>query len=194
MDLNWIWISGGVAVAAALVLIVWWVWLRKKKVVGGGEEAAIESTDHGLHAPLPPSRTPGRSDKIVAVLINNLNADMRSLEIGRWFFKRLRAQVMTKNSVKCGGGNYSDFNLEAIAAAVPGANDVTMGVTVKALRALVDEVRVSHCSGAAGAKTVSRDAFMQTLDDFEASALAPGRGVLLGMNGYALKSRLPLPN
>jgi hypothetical protein len=188
MPRQWVLISVGVLAVVALLVFIWY-WRRKPaSAVPAQSEKPVNAIA------VPPAVAPSRSDKIVASLINNLNSDMRSLEIGHWFFGRLRAQTLARGSdaaVKC-ADDY--FDLRAIADAVPGANDVTKAATVKSLRALVDEAKRPMCGGGAAMGDVQRDVFIATLNKFEASALAPGRGVLLGMPGYTERSRLPLPS
>lgn len=185
---RWVWIGVAALVSVLAIVLLIRRYKAKQQTVDPPPNPVIRDVA------APPSSAPSRSDRIVASLINNLNADMRSLEIGRWFFARLRAQALAQwgnAGIKC-SDDY--FKLEAIAAAVPGANEVTAAATVKALRALVDEAKRAQCGGGAAMGEVPREAFLKTLDQFQASALAPGRGVLLGMNGYSEKSRLPLPS
>jgi hypothetical protein len=186
---KWVYIATGVAIVVILLVFIGRrYWRTPDKQTTAAPQPAINVVA------VPPVANVVRSDKIVASLINNLNADMRSLEIGRWFFKRLRAQTLAQAgtaAINC-GNDY--FNLAAIADAVPGANDVTKAATAKALRVLVDEAKRPHCGGGAAMKDIPRDTFIKTLNEFEALALAPGRGVLLGMPGYSEKSRLPLPS
>jgi hypothetical protein len=117
-------------------------------------------------------------------MINNLDADMRSIEIGSWFISRLRALIMTKNNpVNCD----VFLDLAGIASVIPGANDTTKAATVGRLQRLVTEL-FKGCNG-----TTTKESLVQTLNAFEDSAFKPGTGVLLTMPGYSLKSSKPLP-
>lgn len=131
-----------------------------------------------------PTRIPSESDSALAALINVLDADMRSIEIGSWFVSRLRAQLLVKtNPVACD----TFIDLRDIADAVPGANDLTKAEIVVKLRRLVAAL-FKECGG-----TTSKELLVRTLDAFEDSAFKPGSGVLLTMPGYSLKSSKPLP-
>lgn len=131
-----------------------------------------------------PTRFPSESDSALAALINVLDADMRSIEIGSWFISRLRAQLLAKtNPVACD----TFLNLSDIAAAVPGANDLTRSEIIVKLRRVVAAL-FKGCSG-----STTKELLVGTLDAFEDSAFKPGSGVLLTMPGYSLKSSKPLP-
>lgn len=131
-----------------------------------------------------PYRIPSESDSALAALINVLDADMRSIEIGSWFISRLRAQLLAKtNPIQCD----TFIDLGNIATAVPGANDVTKAEIIIKLRRLVAAL-FKGCSG-----TTTKELLVNTLDAFEDSAFKPGSGLLLRMPGYSLKSSKPLP-
>lgn len=189
MASRWTLIAGGVAVVAVILVVIYFKFWKKKSPEA--EVVGDDSPDtRPMHnAPQPPSRTPTKPDKLLAALVNNLNADMRSVEIGTWFLKRLAAQAMTKDVIKCTDQNTFDYF--AIANAIPGANDVTKQMTVKGLRALVDTVLQKYCDG--DTTTIAPDQFINEMESYARSAFGPD-GVLLGMNGYSMKSRLPLPS
>ena len=91
---------------------------------------------------------------LIGDLINNANYEMRSLELGRWFLNRLRAELRAGRS--CG-----DVDHEAIVARLPGTNAVTRAEQAKHLRALL----ALACAGPR--------APLAMLDEYEAM-LAPG--------------------
>lgn len=158
------------AAAVALVALLWWI--------KSSRDAAI--------APRPavsPYRPPKISDALLSSLINNLDSDMRSVEIGSWFVGRLRAQILAQpDPVKCD----ATFDLASIANAIPGANPVTKAETIVRLQRLVTEL-FKGCEG-----QMSRAALVRTLNAFEDDAFKPGSGLLLSMP-YSLKSSKPLP-
>jgi len=130
-----------------------------------------------------PYRPPKNSDGLLAALINNLDADMRSIEIGSWFVGRLRAQILAKTDpVKCD----ASFDLPSIADAIPGANPITKAGAIVRLQRLVTEL-FKGCEG-----QTTKAALVRTLDAFEDDAFKPGSGLLLSMP-YSLKSPKPLP-
>jgi hypothetical protein len=160
------------AAAVALVAMLWWMKSSRDRA------AAI--------APRPallPYRPPKNSDGLLAALINNLDSDMRSIEIGSWFVGRLRAQILAKTDpVKCD----TLFDLASIANGIPGANPVTKVETIVRLQRLVTEL-FKGCDG-----QTTKAALVRTLDMFEDDAFKPGSGLLLSMP-YSLKSSKPLP-
>lgn len=160
------------AAAVALVAVLWWIKSSRDRA------AAI--------APRPalvPYRTPKVSDGLLSALINNLDSDMRSIEIGSWFVGRLRAQILAKaDPVTCD----ASFDLASIAGAIPGANPVTKAETIVRLQRLVTEL-FKGCEG-----RTTKAALVRTLDAFEDDAFKPGSGLLLSMP-YSLKSSKPLP-
>ena len=161
------------AAAVALVAMLWWIKSSRDRAA-----AAI--------APRPalvPYRTPKISDGLLSSLINNLDSDMRSIEIGSWFVGRLRAQILAKTDpVKCD----TLFDLASIANDIPGANPVTKVETIVRLQRLVTEL-FKGCDD-----QTTKAALVRTLDMFEDDAFKPGSGLLLSMP-YSLKSSKPLP-
>jgi hypothetical protein len=131
-----------------------------------------------------PSRVPSKADSALAALVNSLDADMRSIEIGSWFVSRLRAQIMAKvDPVRCD----AFLDLGGIADAVPGANALTKSEIVARLQRLVD-VLFASCKG-----STTKSELVRALDSFEDSAFHPRTGILLAMPGYSAKSPRPLP-
>lgn len=139
----------------------------------------------------PPSLPLTRSDSVLARLINAIDADMRSIELGKWFLAAMRAQVPVGTTLGC-DDIVDMFAYERIAAAVPGINDVTKRETVKTLRALASMLSVEACD-MAYKSTVTSDDLLAVLDKYEKSAFDDRQGVLLGMPGYSTASRLALP-
>ena len=99
---------------------------------------------------------------------------MRSVELGRWFVRRLRA-LPPPTPGRC----VDAASIVAIAAAVPGTNAVTRAEVAKHLADLTREA----CAA---------PDYAQALTAFEAAAFDPPAGVLLGM-GYAPASPVALP-
>lgn len=130
-----------------------------------------------LPAARPPNRTPTEGDKILARLINAVDHDMRSIELGNWFLAEIN-----RLRVPCDAGVRS-AELLAIARRVPGANSVTQSELYGHLTDLVNEL----CRGGA-----ARSAFASRVSSLRATALSAG-GLLLGMPGYSAKSNRPLP-
>lgn len=154
------------AVVLALVGALWWT--SRSAIVRPG---------------MLPYRPPKNSDGLLAALINNLDADMRSIEIGSWFVGRLRAQILAKTDpVNCD----ASFDLPSIADAIPGANPLTKAGTIVRLQKLVAEL-FKGCEG-----QTTKAALVRTLNAFEDDAFKPGSGLLLSMP-YSLKSPVPLP-
>lgn len=159
------------AAVLALVGILWWM-------KSSGERSGAVVARSGI-----PYRPPKPSDGLLAALINNLDSDMRSIEIGSWFVARLRAQVLAKSDpVKCD----ASFDLASIASAIPGANPVTKAGAIVRLQRLVTEL-FKGCEG-----QTTKAALVRTLNKFEDDAFKPGSGLLLSMP-YSLKSPKPLP-
>lgn len=131
-----------------------------------------------------PYRKPSDSDDLIAKVINSLDADMRTIEIGSWFLSRLRAQFLAKTDpVRCD----AFVDLWDIANAVPGANVVTKSELVKRLQQVVN-LMFEGCKG-----SISKAELVRVLDAYEDSAFHPRTGLLLSMTGYSLKSPKPLP-
>lgn len=122
-----------------------------------------------------PGRPLGESDKILARMINNVNADMRSIELGIWFIRKLKESV--KPQVSCTDPGI-DFG--GIVAQIPETNEITRSELMTDLR---DLFRLACANGD----------IVRALDQMSFDAFDPESGVLLGMPGYSLKSRLPLP-
>lgn len=122
----------------------------------------------------PPFRPLTSAEKTMAALINAHDHDMRSLELGRWYVRQLRALVK-------GTSCPTNANFGAIAGKVPNAN----AVTKKEVERLLRELQADVCRGA---KDVGA-----ALDEFERMALHPSTGVLAGMPGYAHTSPATLP-
>lgn len=120
---------------------------------------------------LPPFRPPTKNDKLVAELINAHNYDMRSLELGRWYLRQLKAL----GSDKC-----SAPPVKSIVDKVPGLNEVTKVEVYRVLREL--------WSGVCETGNPSR-----ALDDLERVSLHPTKGLLSGMPGYSVNSSIALP-
>lgn len=120
---------------------------------------------------LPPPRPPTPAEKLVARLINAMDHDMRSLELGRWFLDQVRRQARER-------GGCEVVDVPGIVARVPGANEVTRAELRKHLTELVALL----CSGG------QFDAQLDAL----ARALLPD-GLLGGMPGYRLTSARALP-
>lgn len=132
----------------------------------------------------PPGRPLTESDKILSRLINHVNADMRSLELGRWYLERLRRAYSVRTVdgvVQC------EFEEIAwtIARDIPRANDVTREAVTRDLIEL-QRLAIPKC----GAKL--RDV-LDTLDMFDDLAFGPKTGVLRGMPGYTERSSVALP-
>lgn len=128
---------------------------------------------------LPPPRKPDVSEKILARLINAVNYDMRSLQLGSWFLMQLRRQATSSSADACVRG----LDFEGIAAKVPGANPVTRAEVATHLRDLV----YTLCA------TKDTSSLVQAIDDLEYDALNPRTGLLIGMPGYRRTSPVPLP-
>ncbi len=131
-----------------------------------------------------PYRKPTYSDDLLAKVINSLDTDMRSIEIGSWFLSRLRAQILAKpDPIRCD----TFIDLADIANAVPGANVVTKSEIIKRLQRVVDFM-FKGCGG-----SMTKAELVRVLDAYEDSAFHPRTGLLLSMPGYSLKSSKPLP-
>ena len=153
--------------------MLWWI-------KSSGERAAAAIAPRPA---LVPYRPPKVSDGLLSSLINNLDSDMRSIEIGSWFVGRLRAQILAKTDpVTCD----ASFDLASIADAIPGANPITKAGAIVRLQKLVTEL-FKGCQG-----QTTKAALVRTLDAFEDDAFKPGSGLLLSMP-YSLKSSRPLP-
>lgn len=163
------------AVGAALVAgsTAWW-WFGASKP---------------LHnAALPPRRVPSEGEKLLAALINVVDADMRSLELGRWYVRRLQAAARRLPFVDC-ATVVDAIDYGAIARDVPRANDVTRREIEWLLRQLVREA-AAECSVE---RVVETDRFVGLLDAYAVLAFDRDHGLLWGMPGYSRYSRLPLP-
>ena len=143
-----------VVVAVAVVAVaLWWSWWMSKPSV------------------------PSPADDVLARLLNSTDADVRSLELARWFVAKLRAQLPT-GPTPC--GKVADvFDYGAIADAVPGINHVSKRETVRNLRALVAQAGRQACDGAFATRAALVGALERSLR---------------GLRGpYPEKSRTPLP-
>jgi hypothetical protein len=140
-----------VVVAIAAAVVAWWTRRRGPPPSPGK-----------LTGPLP----------ILADMINAVNYDMRSVELGRWLLTELQTQIEARG---CGGVDY-----ESIAAAVPGANDVTKTELQKHLRDLVAYTCAS-----------SRAPPAETLQQIEIRAFDAADGALT--SAYADASPVALP-
>lgn len=148
--------AAAAAALAALVLVAWLAWR-------GWLRTPLRA------AALPPPRKPTPSEKVTARLINAMDHNMRSLELGEWFL----------DQVVRGGGCSAD--VRGIVERVPLANDVTRGE----LRTHLADLVVALCADGSGAGFQGQVAALR-------AALQPD-GLLSGMNGYSIKSPVPLP-
>lgn len=155
--------------------MTWWA-LGLGLAVLGGLVAVAMLADRRRFNPTaaPPSRPLRESDKIIARMINAVNHDARSLELGRWFLFHLRRLTA---GYRCDPSVPLDF--WSIASRMPGANDITKLELQDHMRDLVREA----CARGG----------VHKLREFEASALDAHSGVLRGMPGYAERSPIRLP-
>lgn len=166
--------GGGVAAGAAagcLLMLAVSAWIAL---------ARIEPSRNATAA--PPFRRLTESDRIISRLINAVNHDMRSLELARWFIAQL-ASSAADGQYACGKGDSLD--VAAIAAKVPGANEVTRAELAAHLGDLVRE--------ACARKPQTPREFAAVLREFGDSAYHPVHGILKGMPGYSVGSSVPLP-
>ena len=132
----------------------------------------------------PPARRPTKSDMALARLINTIDADMRSIELGRWFVYSLATRLYSVRV--CSDALRYDF--AGIARRVPGANAVTQREIQKHLEAIM-RLAMASCPNDGN----PRPSLGRALERMELSAFGIN-GTLRGMPGYANKSRLPLPD
>lgn len=137
-----------------------------------------------------PVRSLTKTDSLLARLLNAIDADMRSIELGRWFVAALRAQLPRGGVIDC-NNVLNVFDYDSIAARVPRINAVTRRETAATLRALVEETALKVCD-VPTARDTTPSALAGVLTAVEESAFGAS-GVLLGMPGYSPRSRLPLP-
>lgn len=123
------------------------------------------------------------SDMIIARMINAANYDLRSLELGQWFVRRLKAGVAATD-FQCDPSE-RDIDYEAVVDALPGMNDVTKREVQDHMRTLVMEACKRGPTTAAGVA--------KTLNAFEQAAVGPADGVLRTMAAYKEMSQVPLP-
>ena len=136
--------------------------------------------------PLPPTTPLTDGDKALAALLNVVDADMRSIDLGRWFVKGLRWVLSNSDIKTCKDvAMVSEDQLAVIADKVPGANEVTRREIRRRLRRVLD---IPLC--APGYPLVS---MLTQLDRMSDRAFRIPSGTLRGMPGYSIKSRLPLP-
>lgn len=157
-----------VAIAIAALLVVW---ALRRTAPAPINEAAVA-----------PSRPPTAEDKALARLINAIDADMRSIELGRWFVRALVARVEVAPS--CSDAMTVDVG--AIARAVPGANEIAQAEVRKHLRDVLALAAASCDPTRPGASVAD------ALRRMDVSAFG-ARGTLRGMPGYATTSKVPLP-
>jgi hypothetical protein len=174
------------ACVAAVVGLVLWLKARGKARSKAADQSTVQ--DEGrLPAAEPPSRPPTRGDKLLASLINAMDADARSIELGRWFLSTLRRYVLTMQQVDC-ATLAEAVPYERIVGAVPGINPVAKATAVGILRALVQDMAAT-CRN----RILDPAEFVRVIDMYEASAFAKGMGVLWGMPGYAISALRPPP-
>ena len=133
----------------------------------------------------PPMRKLTQGEKDLARVINAIDADMRSIELGRWFLRRLRDRAQDAEDGASCAQIASDVEYRDIAADVPGINAVTERETVANLRRLMRSL-------AATCKSGERDELVARIDELRESALG-STGILRGMPGYSEWSRVDLP-
>lgn len=171
-----LWLGGGgvaaVAIPVGLLLLVTSAWTALKRIGMKSRNATAA----------PPFRRLTESDRIISRLINAVNHDMRSLELARWFIAQL-ASSAANSQFACGKGDALD--VAAIAAKVPGANEVTRAELAAHLGDLVRE--------ACARKPQTPREFAAVLREFGDSAYHPVHGILKGMPGYSVGSSVPLP-
>lgn len=141
--------------AAVALLAAWLVWRRW-----------LRTPRHA--AALPPPRKPTPAEKIMARMINAMDHDLRSLELGEWFL----------DQVVAGGG--CGAQVDAIVQRVPVINDITRAELRRHLSELLDALCIDGRGGLATQVAALR------------AELQPG-GLLGGMNGYSIKSSVLLP-
>lgn len=115
------------------------------------------------------------SDKIIARMINAVNHDMRSLDLGWWFV----------NKLALAGGSCAQGVDVGFVDQLPGANQVTRAE----LRGHATELAAEACALSDRERTTFADA----LKKIGTAALDPDTGVLATMPGYTVKSAVPLP-
>lgn len=174
MHRKWV-VLGGVGAALAIVLALL-LWPR-------GGDGATQGTKRMDKV--------GKVDKLLsrlAEVINNLNYETRSCEIGQWFVDRLAGQAMTKGEMQCGDVP-RHFDFKSIADAVPGAMEVTRERTQLALKKLVLEAARRACPDGSGGALTGTDLARVLRSAME--HCRPPNGRLLDL--YPLQSRVPLP-
>lgn len=147
------------------------------------------AADSALPAAAPPRRRVTRADELLASLINAQNAEMRSVELGRWFVASLRRVAASfPGAMNC--DSFVDaVPYDAIASRVPRINDIARRETARLLRELL-----SHAAADCGPGGVvnPRDVDAK-LAEFGEAAFDDLSGLLWGVNGYTARSRVPLP-
>lgn len=167
------------AVAALVVASTAWWWFR-------GGPAPLQRPPLHVTA-LEPRRSPTHSDKLLAALVNAVDADMRSLELGRWYVRRLQTAVAALPYVDCATVAEA-IDYAAIARDVPGANDVTRREVARLLRQLVEDATYK-CPD----RILDAAQFANVLAGYGVLAFDRRDGLLWGMPGYTARSRLRLP-
>ncbi len=175
MHRKWL-VLGGVGAALALVLALL-LWPRGDGATRGTKPPRVDKV--------------AKVDKLLsrlAEVINNLNYETRSCEIGQWFIDRLAGQAMTKGEMQCGDVlRHLDF--KSIADAVPGAMEVTRQRTQLALKKLVLEAARRPCQDSSDGAFTGTDLARVLRSAME--HCHPPNGRLLDL--YPLRSRVPLP-
>lgn len=145
--------------------------------------------DAPLPVAAPPRRRVTRADHLLSSLINAQNADMRSIELGRWFVASLRRVAASfPGSMNC-DAFVDAVPYDAIAARVPRINDVARRETARLLRELL-----AHAAADCGVGgVVDPRAVDAALAGFGEAAFDDVDGLLWGVNGYTARSRAPLP-
>jgi hypothetical protein len=166
------------AVLAVLAVVVLVAWRRRGawqlwRLWAGRRAAAA-----------PPARKPAASDQTLADAINAVNADMRSLELGRWYVAQLRKRA----TGACAAPAAADKACAQIADLVPGANEVTRREVRGHLGDLLD---LACADAAASGESVDTVLARYGQSAFGLPGGAPG--LLAGMPGYAQRSPRALP-
>lgn len=171
----------------ALVMVValtgwaWRAWRSRKSAPAA--TPSTPSPSGKLKEATMPGRKPAEADAVTARLINAVNHDMRSLELGRWFFAQMRARAAASATMcdrQTGTLDFAD-----IARKVPGANAVTQAEVQTHLRDLARQI----CSLATSTGVSAERAASQ----LEAVVFGAKDGILGGMPGYAAASPVALP-
>jgi hypothetical protein len=187
------------ALVAAIVAVAIALYVRHTRKTARDGVPGVSTHPLSLNtAALPPVRDPSLGDMALAGVINAIDADMRSIELGQWIMQRLDRAIEGADIDQCGDAR--DLALQWIADEVPGANEVTRREIVKHLRIIVN-LAVVRCTAdgswardrtTPGGRAAAKQSLRRALSAMRASAFGKD-GVLLGMPGYSERSRLPLP-